>query len=103
MGLCLHTVALFKDLKSNLLQVDNDFLSDGDFKRQMAFLISYHNQILDLMADIEATFSRLFFTQFVGTIFILCSQSYLATMVRVGILILAIWSETVVFAEHWKD
>lgn len=81
MGLCLHTVALFKDLKSNISRVDRDTVSNKDFKKQMSFLINYHNRILELMDQIESVFNRLFFTQFVGTIFILCSQSYLATMV----------------------
>lgn len=82
MGLCLHAVALFKDLKSNISRVDRDTVSEKDFKKQMSFLINYHNRILELMDQIESVFNRLFFTQFVGTIFILCSQSYLATMVR---------------------
>lgn len=78
----MHAVALFKDLKSNISRVDRDTVSEKDFKKQMSFLINYHNRILELMDQIESVFNRLFFTQFVGTIFILCSQSYLATMVR---------------------
>ena len=85
MGLCLHTIALCKDLKNNLQRVDEGTYSEVQFKRKMNELILYHNQILDLMAQIRSTFSRLFFAQFVGTIFILCSQSYLATMVSVGL------------------
>lgn len=81
MGLCLHTVALFKDLKASIQQVDKESSLDEKFRRKMLSLINYHNQILELMAEIESTFNRLFFTQFLGTIFILCSQSYLATMV----------------------
>lgn len=81
MGLCLHTVALFKDLKGSLIKVDEEMSEETEFKSAMNPLIDYHNQILALMEEIQSAFSGIFFTQFVGTIFILCSQSYLGSMV----------------------
>lgn len=93
MGLCLHGVALFKDLKENIAKLDDNPVANSSvFVHEMGLLMNYHDQILDLMKEIEATFSRLFFTQFIGTIFILCSQSYLATMVnRRAVLWVALW------------
>lgn len=81
MGLCLHTVALFKDLKANISRVEREAQTDEEFKMQMSFLIDYHNRIFELMTQIEMVFSRIFFSEFFGTVFILCSQSYLAAMV----------------------
>lgn len=81
MGLCIHSMALFRDLKRNLIKVDKEAKGEMQFKKNMNALIDYHNEILDLMKEIQSAFSRIFFTQFVGTILILCSQSYLAVMV----------------------
>lgn len=81
MGLCLYVVALLRDLKANLDLVDDGPYAEEDFKQNMSQIILYHNKILQLIADIKQIFGRMFFTQFVGTIFILCAQSTLVAMV----------------------
>lgn len=81
MGLCMHTVALIKDFKENLARVDREAKTDEDFKMQMSQQIKYHIEILELTRQIESVFNRMFFLEFFGTTFILCSQSYLTAMV----------------------
>lgn len=85
MGLCLHAVALYRDLKDRLRETDT--CGPAKFARNMKRAVKYHVEIGDMVRGIERVFSRIFFVQFNGTIFILCSQSYMATLVSIESLV----------------
>lgn len=82
---CLHVYGLFKDLRGQMgLLVRN---KDGvprtrkNFHSNLSKCVDLQVEIYSLVQTIEEVFGGIFFTQYMGTIIIICIQAFLATQV----------------------
>lgn len=89
LGCGLHIAAFFKDLQVQALsladpcrhQTMNTFCQDL-FLRKIRLFVEQHNQVIDLVQGMQEIFGGVFIVQYVGAMFIMCTQAYLSTLVR---------------------
>lgn len=91
-GISLHINGLFMELKCRLddtLKVirAKDIKDNLIFSHHYKKCIDFHNEILELVKDVETVFGPVFFVQFMNTIITVCVHSYLVTQVSVKMLI----------------
>lgn len=87
LGLCLHICALLKDLGNGIikeLEIHANWTkaTEQDFQNAIKSRIDYHNDICGIVKMLQSVFGGIFFSQFLGTICVLCTQAYLTTQVN---------------------
>lgn len=86
MGMCIHIHGLFKELECRFKEVGTSVtqgrISKRQFRDNYKHCIDFQNEIYAIVTDTQNVFGNIFFTQFIGTIIIVCSQAFLGTQVR---------------------
>lgn len=90
MGLSLQISALFTDLQGQALNIEFGQLYKGKYENETNLhsfverirrFVQNHNDIIDLVDQMENIFGGIFVVQYVGAIVSLCTQAYLSTLV----------------------
>lgn len=95
LGCGLHIAAFFKHLQVQALSLGDDAaenetrttFSQDQFLRKTRLFVEQHNKIIDLVQGMLEIFGGVFIVQYVGAMFIMCTQAYLSTLVGlIGII-----------------
>lgn len=87
LGCCIYISALFKDLQGEAITLDYPKLfkskeKDLDkFRENLISFVDQHTRVIGLVKKMENVFGEIFIIQYVGSIFSICSQAYLSTLV----------------------
>lgn len=85
MASCLHVYGLLKDLRNQMEELvghQSSYSRTGKkFGSNLSKCVDLQNEIYLLVQGIEDVFGGIFFTQFTGTIIIICIQAFLTTQV----------------------
>ena len=88
LGCCIYISEFFKDLQGEAITLDYSMLykneeKDSDkFRENLISFVDQHNRVIGLVKKMENVFGEIFIIQYVGSIFSICSQAYLSTLVR---------------------
>lgn len=77
LGTCAHVTGLMEHLKILMVKVIDDPKDEARLRK----VVEIQNMIYDIVKETQSVFGNIFFTQCLGTLFIVCTQIYVATKV----------------------
>lgn len=87
LGSCYHIAAFFKDLQGVAISLEYFKLyrnGEGGMKMFLwgfSSFVDQHNRLLKLVHKMEDVFGEIFVIQYIGSMFSICSQAYISTLV----------------------